>query len=44
VQVLAEETDSEGRLWYKILYVRGDSTLIGWAQARDINVQPVVNP
>ncbi len=44
VQVLVEEKDSEGRLWYKILYVRGDSTLIGWAQARDINVQPVVNP
>ncbi len=44
VQVLAEETDSEGRLWYKILYVREESTLIGWAQASDINVQPVANP
>lgn len=40
VQVLETFKDSEGRIWYKILLVRGDATLIGWALARDINVLP----
>jgi hypothetical protein len=40
VQVLETFKDSDGRIWYKILLVRGDATLIGWALARDINVLP----
>ena len=44
VQILDETVDLQGRTWYKILYVRGDSTLIGWARATDINVMPVVSP
>jgi hypothetical protein len=40
VQVLETYKDSEGRIWHKILLVRGDATLIGWALARDINVLP----
>lgn len=44
VQVLDEVYDNDGRLWYRILYVRGDSQLIGWAQAQEINVQPTLAP
>lgn len=44
VQVLAETRDEYGNRWLKILYVRGDSTLIGWAQARDVNVLPTPIP
>jgi hypothetical protein len=44
VQVLEQTTDARGYLWYKILYVRDESILIGWALAEDINVQPAVAP
>jgi|GEM_PF-2957944 len=40
VQVLETFKDSDGRIWHKILLVRGDSTLIGWALASSINVLP----
>ncbi len=44
VQVLDEKRDSEGHLWYKIRYVRGESVLVGWAHDTDVNVQPPVTP
>jgi hypothetical protein len=44
VQVLEEATDAGGVLWYKILYVRDGSILVGWTLATNVNVMTVSTP